>query len=135
MLDEGFRATDNLRFSPEIRDMPAIIRFLGYNPLVATKTMAEQLFHNRTNLGLSQKELAVRQEEANAIMQLGVELVGSAGWYRGLSIGIKRLYIYGAEGLGFRAEHFALIQRKVLEAPSQAGPFDCTPVKSGTAMP
>jgi predicted transcriptional regulator len=44
--------------TPEIRYMPAIIRFLGYNPLPVANTLAEQLVRQRTGLGLSQKESA-----------------------------------------------------------------------------
>ena len=44
--------------NPEIRYMPAIIRFLGYNPLPEAKTLGEQLVRQRTSLGLSQKEAA-----------------------------------------------------------------------------
>ena len=39
--------------------MPAIIRFLGYNPLPEAKTLAEQLVRRRTTLGMPQKD-AVR---------------------------------------------------------------------------
>jgi hypothetical protein len=35
---------------PEIRYMPAIIKFLGYNPLAEAKTLAEQLVRQRTTL-------------------------------------------------------------------------------------
>jgi len=45
---------------PEIRYMPAIIRFLGYNPLPAANTLAEQLIRQRTSLGLLQKDAAGR---------------------------------------------------------------------------
>jgi DNA-binding transcriptional regulator YiaG len=38
--------------------MPAIIRFLGYNPLPEASALAEQLVRQRTTLGLSQKEAA-----------------------------------------------------------------------------
>jgi site-specific DNA recombinase len=44
--------------TPEIRYMPAVIRFLGYNPLPAADKVAEQLVRQRTTLGLSQKESA-----------------------------------------------------------------------------
>jgi transcriptional regulator with XRE-family HTH domain len=46
--------------APEIRYVPAIIRFLGYNPLPAANTLSEQLVRQRTSLGLSQKESAGR---------------------------------------------------------------------------
>jgi len=60
--------------NPEIRYMPAIIRFLGYNPLPAANTLAEQLVRQRTSLGLSQKESAER---------LGVDPGTLAKWERG----------------------------------------------------
>ena len=42
--------------NPEIRYMPAVIRFLGYNPLPEANTMPEQLVRRRTTLrGSSQK--------------------------------------------------------------------------------
>jgi transcriptional regulator with XRE-family HTH domain len=59
---------------PEIRYMPAIIRFLGYNPLPVPNTLAEQLVRQRTSLGLSQKESAQR---------IGVDPGTLAKWERG----------------------------------------------------
>jgi hypothetical protein len=44
--------------SPEIRYMQAIIRFLGYKPLPAAETLAEQLVRQRTSLEMSQKMAA-----------------------------------------------------------------------------
>jgi predicted transcriptional regulator len=44
----------------EIRFMPAIIRFLGYNPLPEAKSLAEQLVRTRTALGMSRKQAAVK---------------------------------------------------------------------------
>ncbi len=44
--------------NPEIGCMPAVIRFLGYNPLPPATNLAEQLLRRRTTLGLSQKESA-----------------------------------------------------------------------------
>jgi hypothetical protein len=44
----------------EIRFMPANIQFLGYNPLPEAKTLAEQLVRQRTALGMSQKEAALK---------------------------------------------------------------------------
>ena len=43
---------------PEIRYIPAIIRFLGYNPLPEANGWAARLVRRRTTLGLSQKEAA-----------------------------------------------------------------------------
>jgi DNA-binding transcriptional regulator YiaG len=59
---------------PEIRYMPAIINFLGYDPLPQANTLAEQLVRQRTRLGLSQKESAER---------LGVDPSTLAKWERG----------------------------------------------------
>lgn len=60
--------------TPEIRYMPAIIRFVGYNPLPAANTVAEQLVRQRTSLGLSQKESA---------RGLGVDQGTLAKWEQG----------------------------------------------------
>lgn len=43
---------------PEIRYMPAIIGFLGYDPLPPTNTLAEQLVRQRRRRGMSQEESA-----------------------------------------------------------------------------
>lgn len=60
--------------SPELRYMPAIIQFLGYNPLPEAKTLAERLVRHRTTLGLSQKEAA---------RETGVDQGTLARWERG----------------------------------------------------
>ena len=44
--------------APEVRFMPAIIDFLGYDPLPQANTLAEHLVRHRTSLGLSQKQSA-----------------------------------------------------------------------------
>jgi len=62
------------RSSPDIRYMPAIIDFLGYDPLPQAHTLAEQLVRQRSSLGLSQKESAGR---------LGVDPSTLAKWERG----------------------------------------------------
>ena len=60
--------------APGFAYMPAIIRFLGYNPLPEAKTLAQRLVRHRTTLGLPQKESARR---------LGVD-PGTLGlWERG----------------------------------------------------
>jgi len=46
--------------NPEIRYTPAIIRFLGYNPLPPANCWAERLVQCRTAMGFSQKEAAHR---------------------------------------------------------------------------
>ena len=48
------------RSEPGHNYMPAIIRFLGYNPLPPAKTWAGRLVSSRTALGLSQKQAAKR---------------------------------------------------------------------------
>jgi transcriptional regulator with XRE-family HTH domain len=62
--------------APEIRYMPAIIRFLGYNPLPEVRALAEQLVRHRTTLGLSLQEAAKR---------VGVDPSTLARWERGES--------------------------------------------------
>ena len=59
---------------PELRYVPAIIAFLGYNPLRGAKTPGEQLVQRRIGLGLSQKEAA---------RQIGVDPSTLRGWERG----------------------------------------------------
>ena len=44
--------------APEIRYMPAIIRFLGYNPLPEADGWRGRLVRYRTTLGMTQKEAA-----------------------------------------------------------------------------
>jgi transcriptional regulator with XRE-family HTH domain len=60
--------------APEIRYMPAIIDFLGYDPLRAAKSWGERLVRHRTTLGMTQKEAARR---------LGVDQGTLAKWERG----------------------------------------------------
>jgi site-specific DNA recombinase len=58
----------------DFRFMPAIIEFLGYNPLPEGTTWAERLVRHRTTLGLSQKAAAGR---------IGVDPATLARWERG----------------------------------------------------
>ena len=60
--------------APEIRYMPAIIGFLGYNPLPEAKGWGERLVRHRSTLGMTQKEAA---------RQLGVDQGTLARWERG----------------------------------------------------
>jgi site-specific DNA recombinase len=60
--------------SPEVRYMPAIIRFLGYDPLPQASNPADRLVRRRTSLGLSQKQAA---------QQIGVDPGTLARWERG----------------------------------------------------
>ena len=43
---------------PDLRLMPAVIRFLGYNPLPEANTVAELLVRHRAALGMTQKDAA-----------------------------------------------------------------------------
>ena len=58
---------------PELRYMPAIIQFLGYNPLPEATDLGGRLVRRRISLGLSQKEAAKR---------LGVDPGTLARWER-----------------------------------------------------
>jgi transcriptional regulator with XRE-family HTH domain len=60
--------------NPGIGYIPAIIRFLGYNPLPEPKVLAERLVCRRTALGLSQKDAAKR---------IGIDPGTLARWERG----------------------------------------------------
>jgi transcriptional regulator with XRE-family HTH domain len=62
------------RTKPGLEHMPAIIRFLGYNPIPPSDGWADRLVQNRTALGLSQKEAA---------KQMGVDPCTLARWERG----------------------------------------------------
>jgi transcriptional regulator with XRE-family HTH domain len=48
--------------TPEVRYVPAIIDFLGYNPLPPSNGIGEELVRQRTTLGLSQKQAAARMQ-------------------------------------------------------------------------
>lgn len=60
--------------TPGIEPMPAMIEFLGYNPLPAAATMAGRLVRHRTSLGLSQSASA---------RLIGVDPSTLARWERG----------------------------------------------------
>lgn len=67
--------------SPDFRKLPAIIAFLGYNPVPEPTGAAERLVWERRARGLSQKEAAGR---------LGVDLGTLAKRERGRSQAGKR---------------------------------------------
>jgi transcriptional regulator with XRE-family HTH domain len=46
--------------TPAIGYMPAIIRFLGYDPLPAPISLPERLLNSRRELGMTQREMAER---------------------------------------------------------------------------
>jgi site-specific DNA recombinase len=62
------------RSKPGLAYMPAIIRFLGYNPLPPADGWADRLVHCRTARGLSQRESAE---------EIGVDTCTLARWERG----------------------------------------------------
>ncbi|MBE0657624.1 MAG: recombinase family protein [Bryobacteraceae bacterium] len=62
------------RGQPQLRYMPVVIGFLGYNPLPEAPDIAGQLVRHRTSLGLTQKEAAQR---------IGVDPSTLARWERG----------------------------------------------------
>jgi transcriptional regulator with XRE-family HTH domain len=59
---------------PDVRYMPAIIQFLGYNPLPAASSLPERLATARRALGLSQRKMAGK---------LGVDPATLMGWEAG----------------------------------------------------
>ena len=59
---------------PEVRYMPAIIQFLGYNPIPPGSSLPERLATSRKALGLSQRKMAVK---------LGVDPATLMGWEAG----------------------------------------------------
>ena len=54
--------------------MPAIIQFLGYNPILAAISLPERLAAERRRLGLSQRKMAAK---------LGVDAATVMGWEAG----------------------------------------------------
>jgi transcriptional regulator with XRE-family HTH domain len=64
---------ENNRSKPALGYMPAIIRFLGYDPLPPSDRWSDRLINCRTALGLSQKQAAER---------IGVDQSTLARWER-----------------------------------------------------
>jgi transcriptional regulator with XRE-family HTH domain len=65
---------ENSLSKPKVRYMPAIIRFLGYDPAPPPRGWPERLLQGRAAMGLSQKDAAAR---------MGVEQCTLARWERG----------------------------------------------------
>jgi transcriptional regulator with XRE-family HTH domain len=65
---------ENNRSKPGLAYMPAIIRFLGYNPLPPSDKRSDRLVGCRRALGISQKQAAA---------QIGVDQSTLARWERG----------------------------------------------------
>jgi transcriptional regulator with XRE-family HTH domain len=57
--------------SPEIHYIPAILNFLGYNPIPQAETLPDRLVSMRKTLGLSQRKMAEK---------LGVDPATLMGW-------------------------------------------------------
>ena len=83
---------------PEVRFIPKIIEFLGYNPLPERRTLAEKIIRCRKTLGLSQTQLARR---------LGVDPGTLARWE--------------TEGRWPKRRHLDLIQRWLGEMERNIG--------------
>jgi len=81
---------------PRLKYIPPIIAFLGYNPLPAADTLAEQLMRQRTSLGLTQKETA---------QQLGVDPSTLALWEGGEREPTGAFLARANRFLAERAEH------------------------------
>jgi transcriptional regulator with XRE-family HTH domain len=60
--------------APEIRYIPAILQFLGYDPLPTPSSLSERLATTRKALGLSQRKMAGK---------LGVDPATLMGWEAG----------------------------------------------------
>jgi DNA-binding XRE family transcriptional regulator len=59
---------------PEVRYIPAILQFLGYDPLPPVSSLPERLVAARRRLGLSQRNMA---------LTLGVDPATLMGWESG----------------------------------------------------
>jgi transcriptional regulator with XRE-family HTH domain len=70
------------RTSPQIHQVPEVIRFLGYNPLQVPETLSDTLRLARKVQGLTQKEMARR---------LGIDPTTLARWERGKSRPSRKL--------------------------------------------
>ena len=66
--------------APEIRYMPAVIRFLGYNPLPPKEDWASRLVQCRTVLGLTQKGIGPQDRRGpQHVSQVGTGRTGRTG--------------------------------------------------------
>ena len=59
-MPETIASWENDKAVPQIAFMPAIVRFLGYDPTPAPTTLADRMRSYRQRLGLSIKEAAHR---------------------------------------------------------------------------
>ena len=80
---------------PPIESVPAILRFLGYDPYPQPRTLPERMLAKRRAMGWSSKEAA---------RQLGVEEGTWGAWERGEMILFRRHRLLIARFLGMSAE-------------------------------
>ncbi len=79
------------RVSPEVKHFPAIIAFLGYNPIQKPDTLRAQLVWHRQGKGWTQKVFA---------KALGIDQSTLAGWERGERKPMGRFYSHVTAILG-----------------------------------
>jgi transcriptional regulator with XRE-family HTH domain len=70
--------------SPQIHDIPAVIRFLGYDPLPSAETVGAKLVKARRVLGLTQlmPRFNLAPGYSNNRVSLGIDELRTAGNYR-----------------------------------------------------
>lgn len=78
---DTIRNWENRRTEPDLRFMPAVISFLGYNPLPEAKTRGERVRSARLSLGWSRRESAGRAgvDEAT-VHRVEADTNGIARW-------------------------------------------------------
>lgn len=77
--NDTVRNWEKRRTEPEVRFLPAVIAFLGYNPLPRPDTNGHALRRRRLSLGLSQERLATLAEVDEAsVRRLEADTKGMA---------------------------------------------------------
>jgi transcriptional regulator with XRE-family HTH domain len=79
------------RTEPELRFLPAIIGFLGYDPRPVPETVGARVRHEREGQGLSQKEMARRMGIAPGLSAIGSVTSQRAGFGRVLGRRLGRV--------------------------------------------
>jgi transcriptional regulator with XRE-family HTH domain len=90
------------RFHPLIRWLPAILRFLGYDPFPVPTTVGERLLQKRRQHGWSTSEAA---------RQFGVDRTTWEGWERGKLILFRKRCTKVATFLGLDPKELAVEMR------------------------
>jgi transcriptional regulator with XRE-family HTH domain len=102
------------RIWPPVKSMPAVIRFLGYNPFQAPTTIPERLKAKRRELGWTQK---------TAARKLGVNPCTWSDWERDGTIMTKGHRRKVAQFLGLpEAEVYADMRRRWNDSHQRATP-------------